>query len=97
MKRFLVALCMTALAGPLAAQTTPPPTSPPLEVGAVAPDFELPGATAHGVLRDNIKLKYYDAGHMMYLYEPALTELKQNVARFILNPTPATARAAGSN
>ncbi|OLD88180.1 MAG: hypothetical protein AUG85_05160 [Gemmatimonadetes bacterium 13_1_20CM_4_66_11] len=48
-------------------------------------------------LRDNIKLKYYDAGHMMYLYEPALTELKQNVARFILNPTPATARAAGSN
>ena len=48
-------------------------------------------------LRDNIKLKYYDAGHMMYLYEPALAELKQNVARFITNPTPATARAAGSN
>ncbi len=48
-------------------------------------------------LRDNITLKYYDAGHMMYLYERALTELKQNVARFITNPTPATARAAGSN
>jgi carboxypeptidase C (cathepsin A) len=48
-------------------------------------------------LRDNITLKYYDAGHMMYLYEPALAELKQNVARFITNPTPATARAAGSN
>jgi hypothetical protein len=33
----------------------------------------------------------------MYLYEPALAELKQNVARFILNPAPATARTAGSN
>jgi len=48
-------------------------------------------------LRDNITLKYYDAGHMMYLYEPALAELKQNVARFITNPAPAPARTAGSN
>jgi carboxypeptidase C (cathepsin A) len=48
-------------------------------------------------LRDNITLKYYDAGHMMYLYEPALAELKQNVAHFITTPTPAPARTAGSN
>ncbi|HWC74780.1 MAG TPA: hypothetical protein VG454_12675 [Gemmatimonadales bacterium] len=48
-------------------------------------------------LRDNITLKYYEAGHMMYLYEPALGQLKQNVARFITNPGPATARTAGSN
>ena len=48
-------------------------------------------------LRDNIKLKYYDAGHMMYLYEPALAALKQNIARFIANPTPATARSAGGS
>ena len=48
-------------------------------------------------LRDNITLKYYDAGHMMYLYEPALVELKQSVARFLTNPAPSTARAAGSN
>jgi hypothetical protein len=36
---------------------------------------------------------------MMYLYEPALAELKQNVARFITNPAPAPtqARTAGSN
>ena len=46
-------------------------------------------------LRDNIILKYYDAGHMMYLYEPALNELKQNIARFITNPAPATARTGG--
>ena len=50
-------------------------------------------------LRENITLKYYDAGHMMYLYEPALSELKQNVARFITNPAPVPARTAagGSN
>jgi len=48
-------------------------------------------------LRDNITLNYYDAGHMMYLYEPALVQLKQNVSRFITNPAPSTARAAGSN
>jgi peroxiredoxin len=28
----------------------------PLEVGAVAPDFEMPGATRYGVLRDPVKL-----------------------------------------
>src|SRR5437762_8164473 len=48
-------------------------------------------------LRAHITLKYYDAGHMMYLYEPALAELKQNVARFITNAAPAAARTAGSN
>ena len=30
-----------------------------IEVGAMAPDFELTGATRHGVLRDNIKLSDY--------------------------------------
>lgn len=33
--------------------------------------------------RSRIDLKYYDAGHMMYVYEPALTKLKANVAAFI--------------
>ena len=32
------------------------PTAPPLEVGAVAPDFSLPGATRYGVLRDPVRL-----------------------------------------
>ncbi len=30
-----------------------------LEVGAMAPDFELPGATRHGVLRDPVRLSDY--------------------------------------
>lgn len=32
---------------------------PPLEVGASAPDFALPGATRHGVLREAVKLSDY--------------------------------------
>ena len=39
------------------AQNTPAAQTPaPLEIGAVAPDFALPGATRFGVLRDQVKL-----------------------------------------
>ncbi len=34
-------------------------------------------------LRSHIALKYYEAGHMMYLREPDLAALKANIARFI--------------
>jgi carboxypeptidase C (cathepsin A) len=34
-------------------------------------------------LRSHITLKYYDAGHMMYLHEPDLAQLKANIASFI--------------
>jgi carboxypeptidase C (cathepsin A) len=34
-------------------------------------------------LRGHIDLRYYDAGHMMYLYPPALAQLKTNIAQFI--------------
>ena len=30
-----------------------------LEVGEMAPDFELPGATRHGVLQDPVRLSDY--------------------------------------
>jgi hypothetical protein len=55
---FLAPLAVAALAaGPVAAQQQqPPPGPPPLEVGAVAPDFELPGATRYGVLQAPVKL-----------------------------------------
>jgi hypothetical protein len=39
------------------AQVAPAPQ--PLEVGAVAPDFALPGATRFGVLRDPVRLSDY--------------------------------------
>jgi carboxypeptidase C (cathepsin A) len=34
-------------------------------------------------LRSHVTLKYYDAGHMMYLHVPDLQKLKANVAAFI--------------
>jgi peroxiredoxin len=37
-------------------QTEAQQSAQPLELGAVAPDFELPGATRYGVLADPVKL-----------------------------------------
>ena len=36
-----------------------PALQPPLEVGAVAPDFVLPGATRFGVLQQPVRLSDY--------------------------------------
>jgi carboxypeptidase C (cathepsin A) len=38
-------------------------------------------------LQKNIKLQYYDAGHMMYLHEEDLAKLKTNIASFLDNAT----------
>lgn len=35
------------------------PTPPALEVGAVAPDFAMPGATRFGTLRNPVRLSDY--------------------------------------
>ena len=48
-----------ALAAPAAIAAQEPDIPPPLEVGAVAPDFTLPGATRHGVLQEEIRLRDY--------------------------------------
>ncbi len=42
----------------------------------------------------NVETEKYKAGHMMYLYEPALARLKQNVAAFIQRTSSAATRAA---
>ncbi len=42
---------------PTAAPAPPPP--PALEVGAVAPDFAIPGATRYGTLRAPVRLSDY--------------------------------------
>jgi hypothetical protein len=58
----LTTMCMAvaALAGTAgvtrAQQPAPATTPPPLDVGASAPDFALPGATRYGVLRDPVRL-----------------------------------------
>ena len=54
----LAALALAGLlAGPARAQNPPAPAaSPPLEVGAQAPDFTLSGATRYGVLKNPVRL-----------------------------------------
>ncbi len=49
------ALAVAALAAPAAAQEQQEAPKP-LEVGAVAPDFTLPGATRYGVLAEPVRL-----------------------------------------
>jgi len=56
---YLAAGLATTLVGAAAAQqpaTPPPPAAPPLEIGAVAPEFTMSGATRYGVLRNPIHL-----------------------------------------
>jgi cytochrome oxidase Cu insertion factor (SCO1/SenC/PrrC family) len=53
----LVGLGMSALGAALPETAA---AQEPLEVGAVAPDFVLPGATRHGVLADPVRLSDYE-------------------------------------
>ena len=57
MRSFCLAVCLTLMPPALAAQQSPPAgTTPPLEIGAVAPDFTMKGATRYGVLARPIHL-----------------------------------------
>jgi peroxiredoxin len=51
MRRLSFALTLALTPAVLPAQQ-----SPPLEIGAVAPDFSLPGATRYGVLAKPVRL-----------------------------------------
>lgn len=53
----LIAGAATAAAVPAGAQEVE--TVPPLEVGAMAPDFAITAATRHGILRDDVRLSDY--------------------------------------
>ena len=56
-----IALVLAALMQqPTAPPAPPAPPSPPaIEVGAVAPDFSIPGATRFGTLKNPVKLSDY--------------------------------------
>jgi hypothetical protein len=65
MRAFGSLLLVLGLAAvPAAAQEVE--TTPPLEIGAEAPDFVLPGATRYGVLRDEVRLSDH-RGHTVVL------------------------------
>lgn len=36
-------------------------------------------------IKDNIIMKYYEAGHMMYTHEPSLVKFKEDLAEFVRN------------
>jgi peroxiredoxin Q/BCP len=52
-------LVLAALMQQPAAPPAPPPGPPALQVGAVAPDFGLPGATRYGLLKNPVRLSDY--------------------------------------
>jgi cytochrome oxidase Cu insertion factor (SCO1/SenC/PrrC family) len=57
MRSLVLAALIAPLTASLAAQQPAASQDPrPLEVGVVAPDFTLPGATRYGVLKDPIHL-----------------------------------------
>jgi thioredoxin-dependent peroxiredoxin len=58
LKSILPVLALSLAALPAAAQQAADPQVP-LEVGAVAPDFALPGATRYGVLQSQVHLSDY--------------------------------------
>jgi cytochrome oxidase Cu insertion factor (SCO1/SenC/PrrC family) len=57
-RRAIVAFAATLLAGAAARAQQPAATTvyPAPDVGAMAPDFTLPGATRFGLLRDPVRL-----------------------------------------
>jgi peroxiredoxin len=55
MRRLSLALSLTLVPAALVAQQPHP-----LEIGAVAPDFSLPGATRYGVLAKPVRLSDFE-------------------------------------
>ncbi|MCE2454305.1 MAG: redoxin domain-containing protein [Gemmatimonadetes bacterium] len=59
MRRTLFALLLLVTVAAGAERSRAQDTSSLIEVGEVAPDFELAGATRHGVLADPVRLSDY--------------------------------------
>ena len=54
--RTTLALLLAGLALSMPTSSVTQEQGTPLEVGVTAPDFSIPGATRHGVLRDPVQL-----------------------------------------
>ena len=55
----VMTLVFAALMQQPAAPPAPPPGPPAIEVGVVAPDFAIPGATRYGTLKNPVRLSAY--------------------------------------
>jgi carboxypeptidase C (cathepsin A) len=40
-------------------------------------------------LRGNLQMTYYQAGHMMYVHDPSLRQLADDLRRFVVQSAPA--------
>jgi len=49
----------------------------------LATEYQVSHLNIHKDLRSHIEIKYYDAGHMMYLHEPSLKKFKADIAAFL--------------
>jgi len=49
----------------------------------LATEYQVSHLNIRKDLRSHIEIKYYDAGHMMYLHEPSLKKFKADVAAFL--------------
>ena len=54
--RVAVAAVLALAASTASAQQPAASGNPPPEIGSMAPDFALPGATRYGLLRDSVRL-----------------------------------------
>lgn len=72
--RLLLVALLAGAATPVMAQTPAPaaaaPLPAPLEVGAVAPDFAIPGATRYGVLKEPIRLSDFKGKTVVLAFFP---------------------------
>jgi hypothetical protein len=56
MRHFLVILMLAGAPAAILGAQQAPPSAPPLEIGVVAPNFSMNGATRYGVLAKPVKL-----------------------------------------
>jgi hypothetical protein len=65
-----VAVIVTAATGALAQQAQPGSAATAPDVGQMAPDFSLPGATRFGLLKDPVKLSDYRGQTVVVAFFP---------------------------
>lgn len=53
-----------------------------------ATDYTFHHLGIEPMLEKNVTMTYYEAGHMMYIHQPSLQQLKQDVVRFIQSAIP---------